>query len=409
MKIKMSNKFITEILSLAIAVVLWFIVGNINDPVKTRPISGIPVQIVNEEVLESINKVYEITEGDTVSITVRGKQSIVEQLSTEDFTATADLSKLSIVNAVPIDVSLADSSTRSQDVEITLGRVNTMKVKIEDRAETMIPVTVETKGEVASGYAIGSKSSSPNMVEVSGSESLIQRLKEIKVQVDVDGASKNISTRQSVKFYDQNGDAVESASIECETAAVDVVVELWHTKEIPLTMETTGEPADGYGISSFDYEPKTVTIAAGDKKLNKITKLELDPLDVSGRKESLENTSNIDSSYLPEDVIFPSSTIDIVAKAVIEKKVTKEIKIDSSDITVKGLKKGEKVSFKEKSHVIHVESYPSKISGVDGKSFDPYINVSEIDEETGEVSVHLTNPDGIMVTDTLKVEVVMEE
>lgn len=410
MKIKISDNFGTKVLSLAIALILWFIIGNVNDPVVTKSFSDIPVQVINEDVLESINKVYEVTEGDTVTVTVRGKKSIVNDLQADDFTAVADLSKLSIVNAVPIDVTISKNTGQfnANQLDITMGRINTLKVRIEDREETMVPVTIETVGTPANGYAIGSKTSSPNMVEVSGSETLIKRLKEIKVQVDVSGASKDISTRQSVKFYDQNGDQVESSTIDCETAAVDVKIELWRTKEISVVMSTSGKVKNGYGISAFEYEPKTVEIAAPDDKLETITELRLDDLDVSGKEESMEQTITLDNTALPNGVIFPSNTVDIVARAVIEKKVTREVRIIAADITVKGLEEGQKAVFDQKSYVIHVDSYQSKLSTLESEAFEPYINVDEIDEETGKVQVHLTNPSGATVTTSLTVEVTIK-
>ena len=411
MKIKISSNFGTKVLSVAIALILWFIVGNINDPVMTRVFNDVSVKVINEDVLESINKVYEITEGDTVSIIVRGKSSIVKNLRSGDFTATADLSKLSIVNAVPIDVSVSNNSvhsSRRSQIEISLGSVNTLKVKIEDKAEKMLPVTVETEGSVAKGYAIGSKTSSPNMVAVSGSESMIKRLKEIRIKANVSNASKDISTRQTVKFYDQNGDPVEASTIECDTAAVDVVIELWKTKEISVSMGTTGTVKSGYGISAFDYEPKTVTIAASDDKLDEIEDLTIDSLDVSGQSESLEKTITLDNSFLPDGVIFPSNTVDIVAKAVIEKKVSKDITLASSDIEVRGLKSGQTVTFKKSSYTISVDSFASKLSDINGLSFEPYINVEEMDPDTETVQVHLTNPSGVTVVNTIQAKITIE-
>ncbi|MDO4553631.1 MAG: CdaR family protein [Lachnospiraceae bacterium] len=411
MKIKFSNNFGTKILSVAIALILWFIVGNINDPVKTETFTSIPVEITNEDVLESINKVYEITEGDTVNVTVRGKESIVQKLTKDDFTATADLSKLSIVNAVPIDISVVSGSLSASEiaqVDLTLGRINTVKVEIEDRESTMLPVTVETTGEVADGYAIGSKTSSPNMIEVSGSASLIKRLKEIKIQVDVEGANEDVSSRQSVAFYDQNGDKVESTSIDCDIAAVDVKIELWKTKEIPVSMETTGEVADGYGISTFEYEPKTVTVAAAKDDLDKIDEFTLDPLDVSGQSKNIEKTITVDSASLPSGVIFPDNTIDIVATAVIEQIVSEKISLNADDIEVRGLEDGQKASFGGKTYTIQVESFASKLTNVDGTSFEPYVEVSEIDAETGRAPIHLTNPSGVTVTNNVTAKITVE-
>jgi hypothetical protein len=75
---------------------------------------------------------------------------------------------------------------------------------------------------------------------------------------------------------------------------------------------------------------------------------------------------------------------------------------------VKGLKTGEKATFGENSYTIRVESYASKISDITGTSFEPYINVSEIDEDTGTVLVHLTNPNGVTVTNKIYAEVKVE-
>lgn len=73
MKINLRNNTGLKVLSLAIALILWYVIGNINDPVKTVAFSGIPVQVINSDVLQNENKVYEITEGETVAISVRGK------------------------------------------------------------------------------------------------------------------------------------------------------------------------------------------------------------------------------------------------------------------------------------------------------------------------------------------------
>lgn len=404
-KINLKNNTGLKILSLIIAIILWYVIGNVNDPVKTVVFSGIPVKVINDDVLESNNKAYEITEGNMVTISVRGKTSIVNGLTEDDFTATADMAKLSIVNAVPIDVSVSRNSTQ---LEISMGRVNTLKVNIEDRVEAMLPVVIDTEGSVADGYAIGSKTSSPNMIEISGSESTIKRLKEIRVKVDVEGKSEDVYSRQSIKFYDQNGDEVTSPNIECDTVAVDVTIPLWKTKEIPLIMTTTGEPAEGYGISNFDYEPKTLVIAAEDEKLEKITSWEMDPLDVTGLTKNLEKTISIDSSYLPSGVIFEDSTVDIVAKAVIEKKVSGEVKLKSSDIKIIGLPEGKRVVYDKTVYTINIESYESKLNNLDGTSFEPYIDISAWEDKTsGKARIHLVNPQGVTVANTISAEIVI--
>lgn len=60
-------------------------------------------------------KVYEIQdETDSVTVTVRGKSSIVSSLNKEDIKAVADMSDLSFMNTVTIKLSCTRSNYNSQ-------------------------------------------------------------------------------------------------------------------------------------------------------------------------------------------------------------------------------------------------------------------------------------------------------
>ena len=106
MKDKMMNNTGMKILSVMIAILIWLLVANTNDPVVTKKFSDISVKVINDNVLTDEGYAYEITEGEAVTITVRGKNSIVGGLSASDFQAVADFSKLSKVDAIPIDVTV---------------------------------------------------------------------------------------------------------------------------------------------------------------------------------------------------------------------------------------------------------------------------------------------------------------
>ena len=126
MKEQKNNNMRIKVLSVLIAVLIWLLVANINDPVRKEKFTGIPVTIINENALTDLGYAYEVVEGDQVSITVEGKNSIVGNMSATDFQAVADFSKLSEVDAVPIDVT---AKKYANQLEITLGNVNTMKIK----------------------------------------------------------------------------------------------------------------------------------------------------------------------------------------------------------------------------------------------------------------------------------------
>ena len=73
--------------------------------------SDVPVDMLNEQVLDELNQTYKIESGDTVSFTVKGKKDIVDRLTKSDFRATADVSSMSDVHA--IQMCIRDRTVRS--------------------------------------------------------------------------------------------------------------------------------------------------------------------------------------------------------------------------------------------------------------------------------------------------------
>ena len=76
MKKLLTNNVGTKILSLIIAAIIWFVIYDIEDPVTTNRYT-LSVSIINEDKLEDFGKTYEILSGDTVTVSVSGKSSLL--------------------------------------------------------------------------------------------------------------------------------------------------------------------------------------------------------------------------------------------------------------------------------------------------------------------------------------------
>ena len=190
MKEAKNNNISMKVISVVIAVLIWLLVANINDPVRTERFTDVPVKIINEQALTDLGYAYEVTEGSEVTIIAKGKSSILRNMSESDFEVVADFSKLSKVNAIPIDVS---AKKYDDQLELSLGTVNTMKISIDEIVSISLPVDIVVKGDVAEGYAVGNMTGTPNLVRVTGPENLLSDAKEIRAEVDIDGISHDIS------------------------------------------------------------------------------------------------------------------------------------------------------------------------------------------------------------------------
>lgn len=124
-----TNNFGLKILGLVIAIILWMAIVNVQDPDKTQTFS-IEVEVVNADFLTDLGKTYEVVNGtDTISFTVTGKRSVVENLTAADFKAVANIEDIDdSMSIVPIIVT---ATSYSSQLEITT-RSSYMQVNVEN-------------------------------------------------------------------------------------------------------------------------------------------------------------------------------------------------------------------------------------------------------------------------------------
>ena len=84
-----------KLLALVMAVLLWLIIVNIEDPVDTKRFTNIAVTIQNESIILNDGKMYQITNDTaTVDVTVSAKRSILTRIQSSDIVATANVENL---------------------------------------------------------------------------------------------------------------------------------------------------------------------------------------------------------------------------------------------------------------------------------------------------------------------------
>ena len=185
MKKKLTNNLFLKILSVIFAFFLWLVVVNIDDPDVTDIIVGIPITIINEEKITEQGQIYhiEFPVNQSGSIIVKGARSIVDKLKPSDIKATVDFSDVSSVGAVTINYTLPDG------VQLVTKRVEMMRIVTEAMKSDTFDVEIVTKGSTADGYLLGDSKVSPNRVRITAPESILNLIKKVIVEVDVDGIS----------------------------------------------------------------------------------------------------------------------------------------------------------------------------------------------------------------------------
>lgn len=376
-----------KLLSLLGAAIVWLTIINIDDPYKTKTFQ-VKVETINESAIQSVNKVYEITSGEIASVKVGGKRSVIDKLDATDIRATADLSNLSPVNAVAIEPSLR----RKVSSDVTLECTQVLKVSLEDMATKQLKITVVTEGSPADGHTIGNCTAKPNMIQVSGGKSTIEKIETVKVFLNVEGVSADFSSRLEPVAYDVNDEIVKSDTLRFDEAKIKVRAKVLDNKSIPVRVDVTGTPAAGYEYVETECLPQEIEIAGNEKKMNSIQELRI-PIDITGLTDQsgqLEKTVNV-QNYLPDGITVSEEYETISIKVIIEKLVERTVQIRASDISFRNLGDNLLAEAAEPDKLLSlvVKGRASVLNELPDSALNAYVDCSGMKEGTHQIAVQM--------------------
>lgn len=377
MKEKLTNNFGLKLLSLFLAFLLWSGVINSQDPLQTATFEDVPVTVINEDSLAAKDKIPEIIEGETITVVVEARRSICDSLTKADIVAVADFEKISITDAVPIEVSVNGYTER--EVEIVRGLNQMMKLSLEDSVSKDFRVKIATSGDPQSGYVTGDMVASPNVITLTGSKTQIDNIKEVVMVVDITGIANERQIHGVPVIYDMDGDVVSNTKVTLSTSSIKVTVPVLATKSVKLNVITTGNPAEGYEVTNVSYQPQYVTIAGTAVDLLLLGDSIKVYCDIEGATGIVEKNFEI-SSLWREDL----QSLRLVDEEEVAVTVTlkpfeeKVLELSESAIELYGLQEGLKAEIVGLSqNQLRVRGNQAKIKEITLEKLAPYIDLSE--------------------------------
>ena len=160
MKKKLMNKFPLKILSLLIAILIWLLVMNIENPSITQTYTDIPVTFVNESYIESMNNIALMVDGkDSVNVRIRAVSDTIKKLNKENITAVADL--------IMVPVTVTCAGVDDENIEVTPKNI---PIKIDERKSIDRIISTELIGESKpdNNYEVGKITANPEKINIVG-------------------------------------------------------------------------------------------------------------------------------------------------------------------------------------------------------------------------------------------------
>lgn len=394
-----------KLLSFILAVVLWLVVANIEDPVSSKQFKDVEVTITNESSLDSINKVYEVKSGATATFTVKGRRSVLDRLTYKDFNVIADLSHMSEVYSIPVEVTPKNSDL---DIEVSKN-MNTMVVALEDEVTSSFAVNVNTTGEPMDGYALGEKEVHPNLVDVSGPQSLIRKIKDVRINIDVDRAKDDVTEQCELHYYNGDDEELDAARIVCSYDSVDATVQVLPTKTVKVVVTTKGSLASGYSIESLNYEPQEITIAGEVETLSEISEIQIPDVDITGLDEDKEYSFKV-ADYVSGDVVLtdPEQKIMVTVKVGQIKSRTITLNKDQIDLAGGNAKYDYELADSTAVKVV-LTGFEDVIGAVTATDLKPMVSVEDLSAGTYMLNVSVAELDGISTNVANKVSVTVKK
>lgn len=387
-----TNNFGLKLLAALFAVILWLVVVNIDDPKISQRFSA-TVVIENAEYLTDQGKYFEVLDDtNTIVFTVTAKRSYIEKLSNTDFKAVANMENAAIDNEsgtgkVPIEVtalrysSLVTISKATQNLEIAL----------DNLAQDQFIVGVETSGTLPDGCALGEVNVSPNLLKVSGPESVVSSIDHVTASIDVTNMTSDVVASVIPILYDSDGNVIDKNDLTLNMSTVTVTVRILDIKDVALIFNVTGTPADGYAYMDMEYEPKTIAIKGTASSLNNVTAINIpeNALDISGARGDITQVIDV-SEYLPDGVtVADQSQAKVKVTVHIAQLSTKVVNLFPSSIRVLNLTEGYKLSFDNSVIRVTVSGISEDIAALDTDSIVASIDASQLTPGTHEVEVAL--------------------
>ena len=424
-KRKITDNIPLKIMSVAVAVVVWLIVVNIDNPVGTNYYTLTNVELINKEYVESSDTIGKMCmpeeKQDSIRIAITTNKKIRDKIKVSDITATADLQQAVSLDTnpvmVPITVTCSVPGVTPNDIKVT---PQNLSVNLDEK-ETQEFVVNVSRGDTKPGkdYEVGSLTANPEKVRITGPKSLVNKIDKVNATISLDGNTQDFTQDVNLTIIDKNQEALsdsEMNSLRIENnAKVSVTAKLWKIRQgVGISAGYVGSPASGYQVGTVTTVPDTISVAGSTEGLETLTQndntitIPADSIDISGESRDVERKISL-KDLLPDNVKLTSdSSEDVWVTVSILPEGSREFTLSTKDIEVKNKPDDLQVTFETAQIEIRIKSDTEDLDDLNTETdIKASIDLKGQEEGNYKVPVTLSLPDGYETVENVSTEVVI--
>ena len=414
----MKSKILTALLSVVIAVGLWFYVVTVISPNSDKEFNNIPIGIQGTKVLEERNLMIMSTDVSTVKLHLEGNRVDLNKLSSANITADVDASKIYEAGTYELRYTTTFGDMPSSAFTVLEKTPGSVTVVVEEKVTKTIPVHIEYTGEVAENHRAEKDEVVLDVenVTITGPKSVIDTIAMARINVELNGNKESLNTKLPIFLCDANKEPVDAQHVVTNVAEVVLSLRVVGIKEVPLVYEVLDGSGATKDTTKIVLSHATVKISGSDAQLAKIDKLDLGTIDLSTIltdtqvKRDIKLPEGIEGVKIDSDV--KQATIDVSFPDLATKTVT------VSNIQVVGEPVGYKVNLETPFIEIQFRGPKANMENFTEEDIVVTVDFSGAQEGTAEQVAVITwldpkvgaiNPDAeYVITATIEKNVVAE-
>ncbi|MCB8946330.1 MAG: hypothetical protein H6658_21510 [Ardenticatenaceae bacterium] len=271
----------TLLLALVVALIIWVNASQVEEE-TVRQNLAIPINVVGIPENGILLK-PDLEALQALQIGYEGPESIVSELTVDDFAATLDFSTVPYgqETAVPIQVKI----NVPEGVTLVFQSAEEVTALLEQSISREIPIELDIRGTVARGHTQGTPLIDPPFITVSGPASSVEQLSTIRLTVFLNNARETQVYSPQIIYYDLQGRVTSTRGLTQSADEVQVTIPVNESAgfaEKFITVARTGEPAPGYRLLNITVEPSSVFVTGPPAQLAALTRVQTEQINLTG-------------------------------------------------------------------------------------------------------------------------------
>ena len=365
-----------RLLALLIAITLWAVVIQTENPEKDLDLFNLPVEFLGKSTLLSEHGlVVSYIGNETVSINLEGKFKTLEGVKSDNVTVRADVSDYTEPGSYNLsyDVSLPNGVT------VKSRTPSEIPIVIEEIVEKELPVRVEYVGTLADGIQLGEATVEPATVSVSGAASVMERAAYAAVKLDASVLTADYSGACEYVLMDADWNTLESEFTRYIDKTVQVEIPVYMVKNIPVEANIIASAGVPKTSVVAVYEPSEVTVYGSASVIKNLKSINVGDVNVRDFVLTYDKDFALE---LPEGVRFYEESVDTVNVHVSLRDID-TTQVTVTNISLENVPETAVIDLETTNLEITVRGQKEKLKNLNIDNFKVSVDLADMDLQEG--------------------------